>query len=308
MCQVLGVGRSSYYKWLTKPNIEDEMCNHELANLIIDYDDLFGHILGYRRMTEWINTLNNFGYNHKRVYRIMNLLGIKSKIRVKRKKYIQSTPEITAENLLARNFFASAPNQKWVTDVTEFKIKGSRKKIYLSAILDLYDMSIVAYEISTRNDNDLVFRTYRKAIEKHPNVTPLLHSDRGFQYTSKVFKQMLRDQEITQSMSRVGCCIDNGPIEGFWGIIKSEMYYLKEFHSEFKLKKSIEKYINFYNHTRLQKRLNYQPPMKARNEALKSETPTEYPIEPNNKIIEYWNDIKEKQIRQLKSLEQIAIN
>ena len=308
MCEVLGVGRSSYYKWLTKPITEAEILNHELANLIVDYDDLFGHILGYRRMTEWINTLNNFSYNHKKVYRIMNLLGIKSKTRVKRKKYVQSTPEIAAENLLARNFFASAPNQKWVTDVTEFKIKGSSKKIYLSAILDLYDMSIVAYEISTRNDNGLVFRTYRKALKKYPNATPLLHSDRGFQYTSKLFKQMLQDQEITQSMSRVGCCIDNGPIEGFWGIIKSEMYYLKEFHSESELKQSIEKYINFYNHKRLQKRLNYQPPMMARNQALNSEIPIEYPIEPNNKIIEYWNDIKEKQIRQLKGLEQIVMN
>jgi len=113
--------------------------------------------------------------------------------------------------------------------VTEFKEHHSSKKLYLSAIIDLYDRSIVAYEISGRNDNQLVFKIFEKAMTENPDTTPLFHSDRGFQYTSHVFKMKLENYGLTQSMSCVSKCIDSGPIEGFWGIIKSEMYYLYKF-------------------------------------------------------------------------------
>lgn len=217
------------------------------------------------------------------------MLGIKSVIRRKKSKYIKSTAEITAENLLARDFYASKPNEKWATDVTEFKIVGSKQKLYLSAIIDLYDRSIVSYIISTRNDNDLVFRTYELAISKNPGATPILHSDRGFQYTSKVFQTKLKEANITQSMSRVGRCIDNGPIEGFWGIIKSEMYYLRKFHSFAELKTSIDSYIHFYNNERLQERFNDMTPMQVRTEALNaSEEPAQYPIKENKRIQKYY--------------------
>ena len=257
--------------------------------MIIEYDDRFNHILGYRRMTRWINKLNSKRYNRKRVRRIMQMLGIKSVIRKKKKKYEKSQAEITAENLLSRDFYATKPNEKWATDVTEFKIVGSNQKLYLSAIIDLYDRSIVAYIISTRNDNDLVFRTYELAIRKNPGATPILHSDRGFQYTSKVFQAKLKEANITQSMSRVGRCIDNGPTEGFWGIIKSEMYHLKKFHSHDELKEAIKNYINFYNNERLQERFNDMTPMEVRTEALNAvEEPTQYPIKENKRIQKYY--------------------
>ncbi len=136
-------------------------------------------------MTDWINELNSVQYNSKRIHRLMKMLGVKSVIRQKSKKYSRSTPEITAENILNRNFFAAKPNEKWLTDVTEFKIKGSSKKLYFSAIIDLYDLSVVAYHISNRNNNQLVFDTYHKAIARYPEAKPLFHSDRGFQYTIK---------------------------------------------------------------------------------------------------------------------------
>lgn len=218
----------------------------------------------------------------------MKMLGVKSIIRRKKSKYKKSTVQITAENLLARDFYASKPNEKWATDVTEFKIVGSKQKLYLSAIIDLYDRSIVSYIISTRNDNDLVFKTYESAISKNPGATPILHSDRGFQYTSKVFQAKLKQANITQSMSRVGRCIDNGPTEGFWGIIKSEMYYLKRFHSHKELSEAIENYINFYNNERLQERFNDMTPMEVRTEALNtSEEPTQYPIKENRRVQKY---------------------
>jgi Transposase and inactivated derivatives len=295
MCGVLEVARSSYYKWIHREETLLEKQNQELCQLIVDYDELFGHILGYRRMTDWINTLNHFQYNYKRIRRLMKLLGIQAKIRIKSKRYIKSTPEVTAENLLNRDFFAAQPNEKWLTDVTEFKVKGSRKKLYLSAILDLYDLSIVAHQVSASNNNALVFQTYEKAVESYPEAKPLFHSDRGFQYTNRVFQKKLKNRGITQSMSRVARCIDNGPMEGFWGNLKSEMYYLKEFESHQELKQAIEDYIHFYNHLRLQKRFNNQSPIMVRERALQTSNPDNYPIPINKKIETYWNNVRQKQ-------------
>ena len=281
---------------MNRKETKEEIENNELAHLIIEYDERFNHILGYRRMTRWINKLNSKHYNRKRVRRIMKMLGIKSVIRRKKSKYIKSTAEITAENLLARDFYATKPNEKWATDVTEFKIVGSKQKLYLSAIIDLYDRSIVSYIISTRNDNDLVFRTYELAISRNPGATPILHSDRGFQYTSKVFQTKLKEANITQSMSRVGRCIDNGPTEGFWGIIKSEMYYLHKFHSFDELKTSIDDYMNFYNNERLQERFNDMTPMEVRTAALETaEDPIQYPIKENKRIQKYYDNLMSKQ-------------
>lgn len=225
----------------------------------------------------------------------MKLLGVKSVIRRKRSKYIQSTPEISAENVLSRDFNATKPNEKWVTDVTEFKIKGIKQKLYLCVILDLYDRTVVAYYISTRNDNNLVFKTYELAISLNPGAKPILHSDRGFQFTSKVFQAKLKNAGITQSMSRVGKCIDNGPVEGFWGIIKSEMYYLNDFYSFDELKEAVEKYIKFYNYERLQERFHDMAPMTVRSEALIAEKVVQYPIKENKRIQRYNDDLKTKQ-------------
>ena len=271
------------------------MENHELAQLILEYDERFNHILGYRRMTRWINKLNSKHYNRKRVRRLMKLLGVKSVIRKKREKYESTAPEISAENVLSRNFNATKPNEKWTTDVTEFKVAGTKQKLYLSAILDLYDRSVVSYEISTRNDNSLVFRTYEEAVKSNPGATPLFHSDRGFQYTSKVFQTKLGKAGIRQSMSRVGRCIDNGPTEGFWGIIKSEMYYLRKYDSLEELREDIIQYIHFYNYERLQERLDDRTPMAVRIAALTAENVAQYPIKENKRIQKYYANLKSKQ-------------
>lgn len=184
MCQQLDISHSSYYKWLHRSVPDQEQENIKLAELIKEYDERFCHILGYRRMTKWINHFNHTHYSKNRVHRIMQKLGIHSVIRKKKKKYRLSTPEATAENLLKRDFFATTPNEKWTTDVTEFKIPGTDKKLYLSAILDLYDRSPVSYVISRRNDNKLVFDTYNKALEINPEAKPIFHSDRGLQSVS----------------------------------------------------------------------------------------------------------------------------
>ena len=289
MCKQFGITRAAYYKWLHRKVPQEEKENEVLAQLIREYDDRFNHILGYRRMTDWINRLNGTNYSRNRVHRLMKELNIHSVIRRKKKKYVKSTSETTAENTLARDFNAERPNQKWATDVTEFKwYEGPVvHKLYLSAILDLYDRSIVAYVVSTRNDNKLVFDTFEQAIQANPDVHPLFHSDRGFQYTSKVFQLKLSQQAMEQSMSRVGHCIDNCPTEGFWGILKSEMYYLSKFSSEAELRAAIDKYIHFYNYERFQERFGTRTPIEVRSAALAAEIPEQYPIAENKRIQRY---------------------
>ncbi len=132
----------------------------------------------------------------------------------------------------------------------------------MSAILDLYDRRIVSYVISDSNNNALVFDTFDKAIARNPNAHPLCHSDRGYQYTSRTFHAKLEAAGMTQSMSRVAKCIDNGPMEGFWGIIKRERYYGKKFTSREALVKMIEDYIEYYNHKRLQRNLGVLTPFE----------------------------------------------
>ena len=287
MCQQLGISRSAYYKWVHREISVQESENIQIAELIREYDERFNHILGYRRMTSWINHFNHTNYKQKRIHKIMKKIGIHSLIRKKKKKYTSSTPETVAENKLGRDFYASAPNEKWATDVTEFKIPGEKKKLYLSAILDLYDRYPVAYVISTRNNNHLVFKTFDKAIASNPEAKPLFHSDRGFQYTNKVFQRKLMEQEMEQSMSRVGHCIDNGPTEGFWGIIKSEMYQMYKITDEASLRFAIKDYIRFYSEERPQNRYHCKTPLEVRTEALSADSPADYPIPPNKRIEKY---------------------
>ncbi|RYD03582.1 transposase IS3 [Desulforamulus aquiferis] len=220
-------------------------------------------ILGYRQMTIRLNRENNLNVNHKRIYRLMNILNLKSVCRRKRKNYIKSTPEITAENVLNRNFQSNEFGTKWLTDVTEMKY-GLQSKAYLSAILDLADKSVVSFVVGHSNNNELVFRTFDIAHQTYPDAKPLFHSDRGFQYTSKRFKKKLDDAGMTQSMSRVSRCIDNGPMESFWGIMKSEMYYLNRFNNYEDLEAAVEEYIHYYNTNRYQKRLNCMTPLEYR--------------------------------------------
>lgn len=287
MCRQLGVSRAAYYKWLHKETPDAEQENIKLAEWIKEYDERFHHILGYRRMTSWINHFNHTAYSKNRVHRIMKKLGICSAIRRKKKKYTDSKPDDTAENILQRDFYAHAPNQKWATDVTEFKIPGEKKKLYLSAIIDLYDRYPVAYAVSARNDNRLVFKTFDKAIAAFPNARPVFHSDRGFQYTSREFKNKLEKREMEQSMSRVGHCIDNGPTEGFWGIIKSEMYQMYEIADEASLRYAIKDYLRFYSEERPQDRYYCKTPLEVRQEALDSDRLAEYPIPENKRINRY---------------------
>ena len=190
MCKQLEISRAAYYKWLHREIPEHELKNIELAELIKEYDERFNHILGYRRMTSWINHFNHTNYSKKRVHRIMQKLDIHAVIRKKKKTYRSSTPDETAENKLGRDFYANAPNKKWTTDVTEFKVPGTQKKLYLSAILDLYDRYPVSHVISCRNDNHLL-KHLKKQSKPIQMLSHFFTQTEGFNIPVKCLKENL---------------------------------------------------------------------------------------------------------------------
>lgn len=262
LCRKLKISRSGYYKWLNRKPSTRQMTNEDLANKIMQMYEKHNRTLGSRRMTVFINREYETNYNHKHIRRIMRILGISSVIRRARHSCtIRSPKEQAAENILNRNFHAETYNQKWLTDVTEFKY-GNDSKAYLSAILDLGDNRITSWVLGHSNNNELAFKTFNAAVANNPGAHPLFHSDRGFQYTSPTFVKMLNKANMTRSMSRVGKCVDNGPMEGFWGIIKTEMYYLKKFDTYDELEKAISEYIHYYNYGRYQEKLNCMTPME----------------------------------------------
>ena len=268
ICKELGIARSSYYKYKNRVKPDKEKQDELICSLIREYHATYDGILGYRRMTMYINRLNQMSYSEGYIHRLMSYLGIKARIRRKKVNRKRVKPDYIKENILGRDFTTKKPNEKWLTDVTEFSIPCDKRKLYLSPIMDLFDNSIVEYELSFRNTNDLVFKMFDKAVAKTPDAKPIFHSDRGFQYTNNFFKNRIKKSNMTQSMSRVGKCIDNGPMEGFFGILKSEMFYGKSFNTMDELIERIKRYIQFYNEKRFQKRLKCLAPIEYRSQAL----------------------------------------
>ena len=219
---------------------------------------------GYRRITL---ELRNKGLllNHKTVLKLMKELGLKCKVRIKKYRSYKGDVGRIAPNILERNFKADKPNQKWVTDVTEFSLFG--KKCYLSPIMDLYNREIVSYNITYRPTLDLVMNMVEKAFTILPSDTNLtLHSDQGWHYQHATYRDKLQKKGIKQSMSRKGNCLDNAVIENFFGLLKSELLYLKEFSSMQHFLKELKEYIYYYNNIRIKTHLNGLSPVKYRTQ------------------------------------------
>ena len=269
LCKVFRLNRSSYYKWLhSKEGVRIQENEHILSEMRRIYAE-HNRTYGYRRLADEYNSVNRPHYSYKRFYRLAHEHQIFSVIRRKRPQWRPSTPEITAENILNREFSSDRKaNSVWLTDVTEMKYfsrhRNDTEKLYLSAIFDLKTRDVVAHTVSERNDNALVLANFELARNKYPDAQPIFHSDRGYQYTSKTFRRKLDDAGMRQSMSRVGRCIDNGPMEGFWGILKSEMYYLRKFESKEQLTQAIDEFIDYYNTRRRQHNLDCLPPAAYR--------------------------------------------
>ena len=221
---------------------------------------------GYRRITAELRN-RNLPLNHKTVQRLMKELGLICCVRMKKYRSYKGEVVKIAPNLLNRDFHADRPDQKWVTDVTEFSLFG--EKLYLSPILDLYSNDLVSYTISERPVLSMVTNMLDKAFEKIPDNTNLiLHSDQGWQYQHKQYQRMLREKGIRQSMSRKGNCLDNAVIENFFGLLKSELLYLQDFQSMEHFKQELIDYLDYYNNRRIKAKLKGLPPAVHRQQAL----------------------------------------
>ncbi|PYB72250.1 IS3 family transposase [Pseudomonas soli] len=221
---------------------------------------------GYRRITAALGH-NGEVVNHKKVQRLMQLMDLKSLVKVKKYRSYRGSEGVVASDLLKRKFKAEAPNQKWATDVTEFKVKG--QKLFLSPVMDLYNGEILAYQINRRPEFKMVSAMLEQAFERlNPGDKPVLHSDQGWQYQQPTYRHMLAGKNIEQSMSRKGNCLDNAAMESFFGTLKSEFFYLESFESIEQLASGLEDYIAYYNQERISLRLNGLSPVEFRTQAL----------------------------------------
>ena len=205
--------------------------------------------------------------NHKTVQRLMKELGLVCRVRMKKYRSYKGEVGKSAPNLLKRDFSTTAPNQKWVTDVTEFSLFG--QKLYLSPILDLHSSDLVSYVISERPVLSMVMDMIDDAARwLPPGAAPVLHSDQGWQYQHKHYQKKLKDYGIIQSMSRKGNCLDNAVIENFFGLLKSELLYLQNFDSMEHFKQELIDYLDYYNNRRIKAKLKGLPPALHRQQAL----------------------------------------
>lgn len=261
------IPRSTFYYHLKRFKREDKYKIEKDEILSIFHKNKGRY--GYRRITL---EMRNRGYiiNHKTVARLMKSMGLKSIQRPKRRySSYQGTIGKIADNLLKRDFKADKPNEKWATDVTEFKVNN--EKLYLSLIIDLFNGEVISFNLSKHPVFHQVVDMLEKAFKKIPDNTNLiLHSDQGWQYQMRQYQYLLKQKGIRQSMSRKGNCLDNACAENFFGILKSELYYIneKEYKNIEELKKDIIEYIDYYNNIRIKSKLKGMSPVKYREHSV----------------------------------------
>lgn len=261
---VAQIPRTTYY-YHVKRQAEPDKYSRVKKEIEAVYHENKGRY-GYRRITAELQS-RGFSLNHKTVQRLMKALGLACRVRMKKYKSYKGEVGKTAPNLLKRDFEAARPNQKWVTDVTEFKLFG--QKLYLSPILDLCSRDIVSYTLSDKPILSMVTGMLNKAFTQIPDGTNLiLHSDQGWQYQHKQYRRMLKSKGIRQSMSRKGNCLDNAVMENFFGLLKSELFYLQKFESIEHFKSELIDYMHYYNNYRSKAKLKGLPPAIHRQQAL----------------------------------------
>ena len=284
--KVAGLAKSTYEYYKSKKHLNaiqrKENKDKKILDIIKPTFDKHKSRYGYRRI---ILSLKDelMGINHKRIQRIMRENGLYGK-QVKNKYHSykgdngeskenlllhKEVDEVNHKTTYVRDFNTTGPNQKWTTDVSEFKI--SEGKLYLSPIMDMHDRSIISFDISVIPNFEQTKRMIDRAFEQFDDLEGLIfHSDQGWQYQMKQYKKWLNDKGIKQSFSRKGNCMDNSLMENFFGIMKNEMFYRQEYEFETldQLKKAMEEYIKYYNEERIKVKLKGLTPLQARNQTL----------------------------------------
>jgi transposase InsO family protein len=218
--------------------------------------------MGYRRIADAVQKAGA-SISANTVQRLMRMMGLKSLVRVKKYKSYKGEVGKTAPNILLRDFTAEGMHQKWVTDVTEMKVAG--EKVFLSPVMDLFNGEILAFEIDSRPSLGMVTRMLEGALKKLTGgEAPIMHSDQGWQYRMPLYQAMLEKQDVVQSMSRKGNCLDNAAMESFFAVMKTEFFHLNKFSSVQQLIDGLREYIHYYNHDRPKMRLQGQSPVEYR--------------------------------------------
>ena len=256
------MSKSTFYYTLSK--IDKDNKNKEIINKIKEIFLINKERYGYRRITL---ELKNKGFivNHKKVYRLMNKLELKPLKRNKRKySSYKGTVGKIANNMIKREFSSNKPNKKWYTDVTEFNLRG--EKIYLSSIVDGFNQEVISYNISNSPNLEQINDMLNKAFNNKKLDGLILHSDQGWQYQHQSYQQRLKNNGIIQSMSRKGNSMDNGLMENFFGLLKTEMFYDQEdkYKNTNDLVKTIDEYIYYYNYDRIKVKLKGLSPVNYR--------------------------------------------
>ena len=258
------MARSTFYYHLSRLSITGK--EQQIRDAITRIYHLHKGRYGILRIT---STLRSEGVmvNHKRVERIMKELGLKSLVRPKKYRSYRGIEGRIASNIIKRDFVAQSVNQKWATDVTEFKICGN--KLYLSPVLDMYNGEIISYTLCKHPNLLMVTSMMRKALKKVNNTDNLIiHSDQGWHYQNRSYQKMLENKNITQSMSRKGNCLDNAMMESFFAVFKSELIYLQKFNSINEFERSLKSYIKYYNNDRIKLSLKGMSPVKYRTHSI----------------------------------------
>ena len=257
MCRFFGVSRSGYYDFVKR--IGQPEHEADLAESVRECQRITDKTYGYRRVWKWLQD-RNVRRNPKTILRVMQKYGLLSEIR-RRRKWVNLGQQVHKyENLLNRQFKTDKPNTKWVTDISYIHTKEG--VLYLSMIRDLYDNSIIAYKVASRQTVSLVLDTIRLAMknEKKRVAAELqLHSDQGFQYTTQAYFKLTQSYGITPSMSRKGNPYDNAMAENFFSILKTECIYRHKPRTLREASNLIDRYIYFYNHERIQNRTGVAP-------------------------------------------------
>ena len=268
LLEVARLPRSTYYYQLKQldGHDKDKEIKGEIQEIYYEHKGNYG----YRRITLELRN-RGFVVNHKKVQRLMKILGLSAQIRRKR-KYSSYQGEVgkKADNLIQRQFEASKPMEKCYTDVTEFAIPASSQKLYLSPVLDGFNSEIIAYNLSTSPNLIQVKDMLDQAFGEEHYENTILHSDQGWQYQHDFYHRFLEGKGIQPSMSRKGNSPDNGMMESFFGILKSEMFYgyEKTFQSLEQLEQAIVDYIDYYNNKRIKVKLKGLSPVQYRTKSF----------------------------------------
>ncbi|WP_338384748.1 IS3 family transposase [Escherichia coli] len=266
LLKAAGLARSTLYYQLSLQKGKDKYA--DVKQLIASIFHEHRGCYGYRRIHCELQK-RGLKFSGKTVRKLMQQLGLKSPVRLKKYRSYRGNMGLAAENILQRQFKAEAPCEKWVTDITEFRAGG--QKLYLSPILDLFNGEIVAWETASRPTEELVKRMLNKGLESlAEGEKPLLHSDQGWHYRIKSYQSALADKGLVQSMSRKGNCLDNAVMENFFGHLKEEMYYRRDYRSVEELENAVNEYITYWNQKRIKLSLGGLSPVEYRTEYQKA--------------------------------------